>query len=255
MKNAIKFLALVAAVGVVSGVNAAMCAPGNYGTRKELIMNDKSEYETVDVREYRPPVVPKKYAPVKSGWYSGLRGGLSFANHGYFADGDDLGESVSFGRQFSIELNVGQKLKNKWRIQADFGLLTKHEDEESLQDGGGNPMIFEESAYYASIDGIYGIGGGFYAGAGVGMAITDTGFSNWVGAKNQTSVNPMGVLLFGYEYEIGDDIAIDLGVRASAWYGSEQKYTGLVSGGSGVLALATGFAYNLAAMIGIKYNF
>jgi hypothetical protein len=194
--------------------------------------------------------------------YFGLKGQVNFANHGYYLTDAASGYSgekddgVGFGQQIGFEANVGGFVFNRYRVQLDFGMLGKHVDKKSFAEPGvPNGLKFSETAYYATIGGIYSSRqtpwGGLYGGAGVGAAFIGTGL-NINGITSDISLSPMGAVMFGYEKNMSGRWTLDLGAKVSGWYGSGQHYKEFEHAAEKV---GIGFVWNVSMMLGARYGF
>ena len=180
-------------------------------------------------------------------YYIGIRGILNFINHGYYADGGVTESTVDFGQSLGTEMNFGIALEKNWWLELDLGHIGTYTDNENFSEVSG--LEFRESADYFLVNGIYVASSGFYVGPGLGIIAHKTGL-NAVGWQEEYSFSPIAQVMVGLEHKIAKDWVIDFGTRLSTFYGTDQEFTGLPN-----ISIRTGFVWNFALIMGIKYKF
>ncbi|MCL2629653.1 MAG: hypothetical protein FWD33_03135 [Alphaproteobacteria bacterium] len=199
-------------------------------------------------------------AAADKNFYIGAKGMANFVSHNFYAtipaydiSSEKVADAdVSFGMQQGLELSLGKYLSRNWRAQVDLGALARRDEKLVPSQGLG----FFESAYYATLNGIYGTGQGFYIGAGAGAAYLKTGIEDYAGGSNRASgASPMGAVMIGFERDMSGGLTFDAGVKTFAWYGKEHRYEQLAEPPIGVEGIGTGLVWNLALTLGVRYNF
>ena len=198
--------------------------------------------------------------------YFGLRGIFGSVNHGYTIEGEDMDDSTASGAQMGAELNFGVAVTDGFKIQFDYGMLSNYDNEdvgkESEASGVFGIKRVSESESYITAQGIITLGG-IYIGAGGGLLELKTQFVSHV-TSERTQMLPVGVVMAGYEMDLGDNWSLDLGAKVLAYNGGEVQYETMVDvkndlGGYDTVLLdlnvGTGFTWNAVLGVGIRRRF
>lgn len=198
-------------------------------------------------------------------WYVTGRAELSLMNwtNKYSSDfpGADQGfneDKYSFEPLFGANLAVGARFYDVWRTDLEIGYLGKYEDKD-------NSTEFSFAVPYILVNGYYDFYQGFYAGLGVGTAITikTMDYEDFIsGGRTKTSVYPMGAFMLGYSKNMGDNLFLDLRYRLSGFYaGSQTRYIQYINESEpnvvrdAFVENKIGFVLDNSFSIGLRYEF
>ena len=240
-----KIVSLVAVMGLSVGV--ADAAPG-YLTRTA----DAGYRVTYDYTD-----------KAKTGWYVGGRASLSLLNWeneystepeiGVGDSTEDFTEAVYGGNVF-----VGHTFKYFWRAEVEAGLIGQYDD----ADQG---YSFKLTVPYLVANGYYDFANGFYAGAGLGIALPKTELDDDMfvsGGRSERSVSPMGALMFGYTHKLDYNLVLDVRYRLAGFMGTEHKRVwadGAVLNGEDVAGYTfkndIGLMLDNSFSVGVRYEF
>ncbi|MBR5153868.1 MAG: hypothetical protein IKW57_03695 [Alphaproteobacteria bacterium] len=164
------------------------------------------------------------YDKEKTGWYIGGRASLSLLNwkneyetaapNGFMLEDESYTEVV-----FGANMFAGRRLNYFWRAEVEGGLIGQHEHD----DVG---TTFKITIPYVVANAYYDFANGFYAGAGLGVALPTVKWygADFVGGEDkESSVSPMGALMFGYAHKLDYNLWLDLRYRLSMLSGPEHK--------------------------------
>jgi hypothetical protein len=240
-----KIVSLVAVMGLSMGV--ADAAP-SYLTRT----SDAGYRVTYDYTD-----------KAKTGWYVGGRASLSLLNWeneystepeiGVGDSTEDFSEVVYGGNVF-----VGRTFKYFWRAEVEAGLIGQYDD----ADQG---YSFKLTVPYLVANGYYDFANGFYAGAGLGIALPKTELDDDMfvsGGRSERSVSPMGALMFGYTHKLDYNLVLDVRYRLAGFMGTEHKRVwadGAVLNGEDVAGYTfkndIGLMLDNSFSVGVRYEF
>lgn len=168
----------------------------------------------------------------KTGWYVGGRAELSFLNwkNKYSSDDPKLGgasDKYSFEPVFGGGVFAGRTFGYFWRAELEAGYLGYFDDK-------GDGAEFSLSVPYVMANGYYDFDNGFYAGAGVGVAMPTTEMDAYVIQDNgmlikmegdntkKTAASPMGGVYLGWSRKLDDNLVFDLRYRLAGLTGTKH---------------------------------
>ena len=220
----------------VSGFNKRVSAPNQFSR----------QYNTESQRSvYRD----KKQNGGK--YYMGLRGDLSFLTWKNKYSGSESGDDkFSFKPVFGVDLSVGYRINQKWRVDGELGYIGKYSDTETEMISGFavEKTEFSLQTYYIDANAYYDVAYGLYAGLGAGLAIVnlEADHSAFAGSS-VTNLSPMGAVMFGWSYALDEKLDLDLRYRLAMFDGGDLNIGGV--------NVDTGMILNNALSVGIRYRF
>lgn len=215
-------------------------------------INKKTSYSNQYLRQYKPESYSSKKQNAHVGkYYMGLSGDLSFLTWKNKYSGTESGsERFAFKPVVGLDLSVGYKIDQDWRVEGEFGYIGKFSDTET-ETISGFPVEkteFSLQTYYIDANAYYDIAHGFYAGLGAGLAIVDLDADHSaVMNASATNVSPMGAVMFGWLYSLDEKIDLDVRYRFAIFDGGDLNIGGV--------NVDTGIIMNNSLSVGIKYHF
>ena len=212
-------------------------------------------HERYEPRQHEPEPVKVVYrdrnkkANTGSG-YMGLRADLSFLSweNKYRNQTDSGSDKFKFKPVFGLDLSVGYKVNDNWRIDGEFGYVGKYSETATDYFPLAEKTEFSLETYYIDANAYYNIAYGFYVGFGGGLAITHV-FADHsdVPSVSASNFSPMGAAMLGWTRMLDEKIALDIRYRFAAYDGG--KFT------IGEADVDTGTVMNHTASIGLRYHF
>ena len=211
-----------------------------------VVYRQKDTPVNVVINEYKMET-PKNVRVSK--FYAGLRGGLSFLTWKNKYSGTETGsDSFSFKPLLGVDLSVGYRFNQKWRVDGELGYVGKYSETETEYYGDVEKTEFSLESYYLAANAYYDIIYGLYAGIGAGLAISDVAaYNSEVNDVSTVNVSPMGAVMFGWTYMLDEKIDFDIRYRFAV-YGAGSLNIGGVD-------VDTGAIMNNSLSAGIRYHF
>lgn len=189
----------------------------------------------------------------KSGWYVGGHVALNLMNweNEYTSNEPGMGvtsDKYSMEPVFGGDIVVGKTFKYFWRAELEAGLLGQFEDKDNI-------ASFQMTIPYLMANGYYDFVGGFYVGAGLGVALPTTeldGLTFIGGDRKSSSVSPMVGVMLGYSHELDYNLTLDIRYRLAGLYGSD--HTRIDTMGY-TFKNDIGLILDNSLSIGVRYNF
>lgn len=194
-------------------------------------------------------------------YYMGLHADLSFLNWknkytGQNSEGIIRGsDDFNFKSVIGLDIFAGYKFNNDMRADIEFGYMGKYTETETERNEHfvTEKTRFDISSYYLMANGYYDFRYGLYAGAGLGIAFVDVSLDHSaVQKKTETTVSPMGALMFGWAYKLDDKINLDLRYRFALFDGGDVN---LDMTGGYYVKTDLGYVLDNTLSAGIRYNF
>jgi opacity protein-like surface antigen len=216
----------------------------------------------VDLNRYTVIQMPPDAAE-KAKWYAGASLFYNRAvfeskhlTNGVYDSSDPYSKDKFSIGQLGGGLSFGQKFSQNWRLEGEAGWFGKYSEQE-------NGAEFSIHTPYVLANVLYDMDvrawGGFYFGAGIGMAFPTTSLESWRffdGDQKKTSVSPMGALMVGYQYPIYERFWLDVKYRLSGFNGTKHTRPWMAT--SNVVydfTNKTGFILNNTLFVGVRYDF
>lgn len=202
----------------------------------------------------------------RGNWYVGGRLGLHLASwknkyHGspsnYKFDNGEDHDDYTFEPVFGGNIFAGYRFTPNWRTDLEFGYMTQFSDSD-------NGFTFKLSTPYLMGNAYYDFNGGFYLGAGLGLAFPRATLDWEYFEKDNASKTKLsfaGALMAGYSYYMTDSLALDFRYRLAGFVG--PKLTRNVMAGVKdendvelrTLETKVGFVIDNSFSIGLRYEF
>ena len=220
-----------------------------YKTEDPNVSYDKKDTPVnVVINEYKMES-PKNVRVSK--WYMGLRGDLSFLTWKNKYSGTETGsERFTFKPVVGLDLAVGYRFSEKWRVDGELGYIGEFSDTET-ETIYGFPVEkteFSLQTYYLNANAYYDIAYGLYAGLGAGFAIVDLAADNSaVTNASATNLSLMGAAMFGWSYVLDEKVDFDVRYRLSVYDGGDLNIGGV--------NVDTGIIVNNTISAGVRYHF
>ena len=204
---------------------------------------------------------PAAAEPFLDKYYIGARFNYnlaSFSNKYSLASdpSDHENDSFSFTQQFGFDITGGWQFADKWRAELNYGNFFKYTDRDS-------DSTFDLSTQFLTLNGIYTAyewkTTSFYVGAGAGIGVVRTAFSNSVFAHNattnKTSIGFAGQVMAGLEEKITDNLYLGLTYKLSYLTGHKQEIELLPHPVPDTLISKTSGILNNTFGIGLRFEF
>lgn len=224
---------------------------------EKLLREYKTENPNVVYRQKETPVnvVIKEYkmeAPKNvrvSRWYTSLRGDLSFLTWKNKYSGTDSGsDRFTFKPTIGLDLSVGYRFDNKWRVDGELGYVGKYSEKETEYYGSPEKTEFSLESYYMTANAYYDLAYGLYAGLGAGLAITNLSVEHSaVNDASSTNLSLTGAAMFGWNYTLDEKVDIDVRYRLSVFDAGDLDIAGV--------KVDSGIVLNNTVGVGIRYHF
>ena len=196
-------------------------------------------------------------------WYIGGRLDLNLLNWeneystspeiGIGGSADEFTEALFGGNVF-----VGRTFDYFWRAEIEAGIISEFDD---ADDG----YEFSLTIPYVMANGYYDFANGFYAGAGLGIALPETKLDDdefKSGGRSERNVSPMFGLMGGWSYHLDYNLLLDLRYRLAFMWGTTHERTwkdGASLGGVDVSNVKfqndIGLILDNSISIGLRYEF
>lgn len=175
-----------------------------------------------------------KPTPYKDLFYLGGRGELSFLTWKNKYDSPTLSgsDSFSFKPLLGLDVFVGYRFEEKWRVDAEFGYITEFSESETgyyaIPSIPGEHDIqrdtFSLQTYNLTANVYYDFTHNLYVGAGVGVAISEISLEDSTfGKVSSTNASPMGALMIGWVNKLDTNTDFDIRYRLSVSGGGDVK--------------------------------
>jgi opacity protein-like surface antigen len=190
-------------------------------------------YDNEDVRSSVLVRKPEK-TQGKHNWYAALKYVQTFSSFSskHYTDGNYCVGGVWCKDKFAFKPMMGLSVSagkwyEDWRLELEGGYTGQYSD-------SADDVKFGISAMYLTLNSLYNFSGkdsdGFYAGPGVGVAFPETEITSGGvdvhflndGAKKR-EVSPTVSLMLGYQWNIGDSFAVDLGYKIWTFSGTKHS--------------------------------
>jgi len=208
------------------------------------------------LRQYKPESPNVIYRDRKTTerigkYYAGLRGDLSFLTWKNEYKGTESGsDSFSFKPVMGLDLSVGYRINQKWRVDGELGYVGKFSETETEKFAGFSVQKteFNLETYYINANAYYDLAYGLYVGVGAGLAIVDiSADDSTVTEASATNVSPMGAVMFGWTYMLDEKVDFDVRYRLAVYGGGDLNIGGV--------DVDTGVILNNSLSAGIRYHF
>lgn len=211
-----------------------------------VVYRQKDTPVNVVINEYKMEN-PKNVRVSK--WYMGLRGDLSFLTWKNKYKGSESGsDSFTFKPVLGLDLSVGYRFNQKWRVDGEIGYVGKYSETETEYYDDAEKTEFSLESYYLAANAYYDIVYGLYVGIGAGLAISDVAaYNSEVHDVSTVNVSPMGAVMFGWSYILDEKIDFDVRYRLSVYGGGDLNIGGV--------DVDTGTILNNSLSAGIRYHF
>lgn len=208
--------------------------------------NKKDTPVNVVIKEYK--VESPKNVRV-SRWYAGLNGDISFLTWKNKYSGADTGsENFTFKPVLGLDLSVGYRFNEKWRVDGELGYVGKFSETETEHYLSPEKTEFSLETYYIDANAYYDLKYGLYVGAGLGLAIVNLSVDHTYYSKvSKTNMSPMGALMFGWSYALDEKVDFDVRYRLAIFDGGDINIGGV--------NVDTGIIMNNSLSVGMKYHF
>lgn len=196
----------------------------------------------------------------KTGWYVGGRAELNLMswNNKYSSDyvnvnKDFSKDKYSFEPMFGASMFAGKQFAYFWRAELEAGYLGYFNDKDNLAEFSLSIPYMTANLYYDFVNGLY-------VGAGLGAALPTTTLDGYYfdyHKRKETSVSPMGALMFGYSYELDYNLTLDLRYRLSGLMGTTHRVDMVEDETGNPLFFENkiGFILDNSISIGLRYEF
>lgn len=186
---------------------------------------------------------------------------LSWTNE-YDYGGDPLALAASSKDEFSFETIFGGNIYAgaefnafdiTFRGEIEGGMLGQFTDKGQGFEFKMTVPYLIANAYYDFTDGW--LRDGWYAGAGLGIALPKTELDNAFfadGDRSERGISPMFALMFGWSYDLNEQFALDLRYRLATFMGTEHKR--MFTDGY-MMTNDIGWIWENSFALGIRYKF
>jgi hypothetical protein len=220
--------------------------------KRAAIQKQVDEYDNIVTYRTVPSGLAK---PDRTGWYFGVAGQAGLVSWTYNAtaggvsSSDDMGSATRFGGL----LFLGGSMAPAWRGELELGRSLKITDKDTFNDIGWE---FSESTTTVAFNGIYALGGGFYAGGGTGLAFVSTELRDALTVSTGDAIAPLAQVMFGWETPVGGSVTLNLGLKARGYYSGNVGYK-VLDGNSSIVPMDMnlGFVMDFALVAGGRVNF
>lgn len=192
-------------------------------------------------------------------YYIGIHAGLSFLswdNEYKNQSGTRLGSDDFFFKPVvGGDVFVGRRFEDNWRGDVELGYVGKYSEGETedYENYITEKTTFDLETFYLMANGYYDFDYGFYAGAGLGIALTNVTLDHSQLTKaSKTRLSPMGALTFGWSYALDEKVDFDLRYRFALYDAGHLRTD---TGAGTYVKTDVGLIIDNALSAGIRYNF
>lgn len=171
-------------------------------------------------------------------------------------DGVKLGsDDFDFESVLGVDLFFGYKFTPTIHGDIELGYMGKyHEIEtEHYVNFVTEKTEFDLEKYMFTVNAYYNFWKDFYAGVGVGVAMTNITINNSaVSEKSKRNFSPVGALMFGWSYELDRAVDFDIRYRLALSRGGDISVD---TGGGSSIKTEIGYMLDNTLSAGIRYSF